>query len=203
VKIRVLLLGAAASLAMAGAANAGGWYVAAEAGLNGIGEEDVSGTFLGSPTTGTFEADLGWAVMASVGNAFSPGWRLEAELGFRHNDASSDLAQVTDISLMANVLYDFELSKDFDLTLGAGLGIAHTKLIIDGFSSDTDVNVAYQALVGLSYAVGPSTDLTLAYRYMDVVDPTIQIGQAVAIEFDSISNRTLSVGLRLHFSPDE
>jgi hypothetical protein len=38
---------------------------------------------------------------------------------------------------------------------------------------------------------------------MDVVDPTIQIGQAVAIEFDSISNRTLSVGLRFHFSQDE
>jgi opacity protein-like surface antigen len=54
--------------------------------------------------------------------------------------------------------------------------------------------------VGLSYAVGANTDLTLAYRYMEVVDPSFEFGQAATFDFDGISNRTLSVGLRWNFS---
>lgn len=175
----------------------------AEAGLNGVGDADVSGTLLGSPTTGTISTDIGWAFMATVGNEFSPGWRLEGELGFRHNDTTSDLAHIEDWSLMINVLYDFKLSTDFELSLGGGLGVDQSKFNISGFTSDTDTNAALQAILGLSYAVGPDTDLTLTYRYMAVIDPSFQFGQAATFDLDSIDNRTLTVGVRLHLGGGE
>jgi OmpA-OmpF porin, OOP family len=196
------LLGAVASVAMAGSASAGGWYVAGEAGLNGFGDADVTGTFLGAPTSGEVSSDLGWAIMATVGNAFSPGWRLEGELGFRNNDTTSDLARVEHWSLMLNVLYDFKLSTDFDLSLGGGLGVDHSKFNISGVTSDTDINAALQAILGLSYAIGPDTDLTLTYRYMAVIDPSFQFGDAATLNFDSIDNRTLTIGLRWHLGGD-
>ncbi len=199
-KTRGLLLGAVASAAMAGTASAGGWYIAGDVGLNGIADADVSGTFLGSPNTGTVSSDLGWAVTASVGTAFAPGWRLEGELGFRNNETTSDLAHVTDVSLMVNVLYDFELSSEFDLSVGAGVGIDQSKFNVPAFTSNTDINFAYQAIVGLNYALTPDTDLTLTYRIMNVVDPTFQFGQAATFEFDGIDNRTLSLGVRWQFS---
>ncbi len=193
-------MGAVASVAMAGSASAGGWYVAGEAGLNWIADADVSGTFLGAPTSGTVSTDAGWALVATIGNAFSPGWRLEGELGFRHNDTTSDIAQVEDWSLMLNVLYDFKLSTEFGLSLGAGLGVDQSKFNLSGFTSDTDTNVALQTMLGLSYALAPDTDLTLTYRYMAVFDPSFQFGRAATFDFDGINNRTLSVGVRWHFS---
>lgn len=181
---------------MAGSANAGGWYVAGEVGVNGIDDADASGTFLGAPTSGTFSTDTGWAIAATVGNAFAPSWRVEAELGFRNNDTTSDLARVEDWSLMINVLYDFTLSTDFELSVGGGLGVDQSKLNINSLTSDTDTNAAIQAILGLSYAVGSDTDLTLTYRYMAVIDPSFQFGQAATLDLDSLNNRTFTVGVR-------
>ena len=196
-RTRTLLLGAVTSVAMAGAANAGGWYVAGEAGANGIAQADVHGTFLGAPTTGTVSNDVGWVIMAAVGNSFAPRWRVEGELGFRHNDTSSNIAQIEELSLMVNVARDFELSSEFSLSLGVGVGIDDTKFNAGALSSDNDVNFAFQGLVGLNYAVSPNADITLTWRYFDVVDPSFQFGGAATLNFDDMANRSLTLGVRL------
>lgn len=188
---------------MAGSASAGGWYVAAEAGINGIDDADVSGTFLGAPTSGTVSTDTGWAITAAVGNAFSSGWRVEGEFAFRNNDTTGDLALIEDWSLLVNVLYDFKLSTDFEVSLGGGLGATQSKFNITSLTSDTDINAAIQAILGVSYAVGPDTDLTLTYRYMGVIDPSFQFAQAARFDVDGIYNRSLTVGLRWHLGGGE
>lgn len=198
-----LLLGVVASVAMAGSASAGGWYIAVEAGINGVDDADVSGTFLGAPTSGTISTDTGWAVAATVGNAFASGWRVEGELGFRNNDTTADLAQIEHWSFMVNVLYDFELSKDFDVSIGGGLGVDQSKFNINSLTSDTDTNAAIQAILGLSYALGSNTDLTLTYKYQGVIDPSFQFAQAATFEVDGIHDRSVTVGLRWHLGGAE
>lgn len=202
-RTKTLLLSAVASVAIASSASAGGWYVALDAGINGIDDADVSGTFLGGPTSGTISTDTGWAIAATVGNAFSAGWRVEGELGFRNNDTTSDLAQIEHWSLMINVLYDFELSNDFSVSIGGGLGVDQSKFNINSLTSDTDTNAAIQAILGLSYALGPDTDLTLTYKYQGVIDPSFQFGQAATFDVDGIYNRSLTVGLRWHLGVGE
>src|SRR5262245_14662955 len=89
-KTRSLLLGAAASLALAAAANAAvfeNWYISLEGGANWIDDANFNsftdGVF---DESGTFEFDTGWAVFASVGRSFYGNWRGELEFGYRDND---------------------------------------------------------------------------------------------------------------------
>lgn len=79
-KTRTLFLGAVASIALAGTANAGhfkGWYIGVEAGANWIEDADANilidlGTELGTTTTNAeLEFETGWAALATVGYARS------------------------------------------------------------------------------------------------------------------------------------
>ena len=73
---KALLLGAVASIAFAGSANAGhfnGWYVGLEAGANWIDDADAVGVADPAPpgppfltASGTESFDSGWAVLATL-----------------------------------------------------------------------------------------------------------------------------------------
>lgn len=214
-KTKTLLLGAVASIALAGTANAGhfhGWYVGLEGGANWI--DDIDAVVIVDPappgpplTTGstTFDVDAGWAVLATLGYSFDR-WRLEAELGYRDNETSAGTAEITEWSLMLNALYDIRLSPSLDLTLGVGAGYDRATVDLGGVLDDTDGNFAYQGIAGLSWAVGSRTDLTLTYRYLNVQEPEFEFsppGVDLTFVLDDVTKHTLTIGLRYDLYPDE
>lgn len=227
-KIRTLLLGACASLALSTAANAttiNGWYIGLEAGANWIEDADVANdtidpTFApGFPgTVSSFET--GWAAFGTVGYAWH-NWRLELELGYRDNEFDTFFVPPTsytgggdfdEFSSMVNVLYDFNVAERVGLFVGAGAGGDyinyennagfHTVPIHD----DTWV-FAWQAIAGVNYQLTSSTDLVLAYRYFNAEDPeftTIDGASDLHNDtYDRVRKHTATIGLRYHFGAPE
>lgn len=215
-KVRTLLLGACASLALSSAANAttiNGWYVSLEGGGNWI--EDIDAVLTRDPdppgggvaTSQTFEAETGWAVLASVGYGFGGGWRAEFEAGYRHNETTLvTAAEFEEWSAMLNVLYDIPLTERVALTLGAGAGADHLNLDVGVLAFDEDDwHFAYQGIAGLSYELTDKVDLFVNYRYFRVAEPDFS-GRALlpaagtlTVDFDDIVKHTATIGLRYRF----
>ncbi len=175
--LKSLLLGAAGVLAFGGVAHANGWYVSAEAGASvvddaGVRFETDPGTF-SYDLTGRF--DTGWAVMAAVGYSLQS-WRIEWEAGWRSNDKNQFTAipvstgALDEATLMFNMAYSWPIAQGLDFSLGGGAGLDYAILDIVNVD-DSDLNFAYQGIVSLDYALSPSTELTLGYRYLHVLDP--------------------------------
>ena len=211
---KALLLGAVASIAFASSANAAhfkGWYVGLEAGANWIDDVDAVGTVdTGSFTfsgTGAVPLESGWAALATVGFAFDDHWRLELEGGYRSNETDFyNIIEVTEWSVMANALYDINLSPNLDLTLGAGVGYDLATLDIGGVIDDDDGNLAYQGIAGLSYVINKRLDLTLTYRYLNVQEPSFTFvggGGSGTLAFDDVTKHTVTIGLRYDLTADE
>lgn len=213
-KTRTLLLGAVASIALAGTADAAhfkGWYIGLEAGANWIDDADsVVSIDLGEPppatTSGTVEFDTGWAVFATAGYAFDSNWRIEGELGYRANETTSGTAEVNEWSFMLNALYDFELSPSMTFSLGAGAGYDHATLELPAGLEDSQGNFAYQGIAGLNYALSKRLDLTLTYRYLVVDDPEFDFtagATTIGFDIENIHKHSVTLGLRYDLAPDE
>lgn len=218
-KTRSLLLGAAACLALASAAQAtNGYYISLEGGANWVDEwnHQQFTTDLGAVTNqevGSASFDTGWAVLASVGYGFTGHWRAELELGYRDNDLdeyTSDFALVPgaqgglkEYSIMANVLYDIPITERLGFSIGAGAGADFAKFdLSDGTHvSDDRWNFAYQGIAGVNYDIGSRTTLFVNYRYFRVTNPEFDFRPVATgfIEGDDIVKHTATIGLRYHF----
>ena len=174
-----------------------GWY----AGLEG-GWVKVHNTEL--PTLGysdiQFDQDLGpdaYAILGTAGYAFERNWRLELELGYRHNGLDEievslgdnaglgpiqvDGGRLREFTGFVNAVYDLPISQKWALSLGAGIGFDNVSLEIpdtDGagllFPIDVDNTVlAGQGLAGLTYHLASHWDLVLNYRYLKAADVTL------------------------------
>jgi opacity protein-like surface antigen len=204
---KLSLLAAASVLALTGTAHAKGWYVGLEAGLSNVADsEAIYDSGVPTLTEGTF--DNGWAVMASVGYAMQ-NWRIEFEAAWRSNDkdvfvflpvSTGDLDELT---VMYNMTYAFPLGNGLDLAVGGGAGLDYAMLDIVNLD-DSDANFAYQGIVQLNYALSPSTELTLGYRYLHVLDPEFEEPNAappVNIRFEDFDKHAVTVGVRYTFAP--
>jgi outer membrane protein OmpA-like peptidoglycan-associated protein len=223
-KIKAVLLAGTAAIALATSASASGLrgsYAAIEGGAGWIGSErilqEVAVTSV-ITTSPIFDTDFatGWAVLATLGYAFDNNLRAEIEAGYRRNDidrlvqlttpavlsASGDLSEFT---VMANLLYDFALGDKLTLSVGAGVGadLANLKAAALGVDDDEWV-FAYQAIAGLNYAIGRQTQLFLNYRYLhaDAPEYTAVTGvntvQHTALLGD-LGKHTATFGLRFFF----
>ena len=217
-KTRSLLLGAAASLSLASAANAthvNGYYVSLEGGANWVEDLDVVQLRDPDPAGGgvlsnaTFSVDTGWAVMATVGHGFANNFRVELEVGYRNNHTTLPTeAELEEWSAMVNVLYDIPLTERLSLSVGAGAGADFANLNIGVLSFDEDQwSFAYQGIAGLNYSLSDRLDLFANYRYFRVSEPEFE-GRAVFAgpapgsldaQFDDIVKHTATIGLRYHF----
>jgi outer membrane protein OmpA-like peptidoglycan-associated protein len=106
---------------------------------------------------------------------------------------------------MLNVIYDVPLTETLDLSIGVGAGIDFSNLEVDGID-DSDTNFAYQAIVGLSYAINKRLDLTLTYRYLNVDAPSYSaevMKNVYTANLDDIEKHTVTVGLRYDLYEDE
>ena len=217
-KVRSILLGTVAGLALAGTASAGqlpGWYIGIEGGANWVDDIDARAvTASGSTSQGSLSTDTGWAVLATVGYSFQNHFRLEGEVGFRHNGLDGSFITTSgsptaltgdfdELSLMANVLYDFQLGPKTVFSLGVGAGMDRANLQTAGLDVD-DWAFAYQGIAGLAYNLNAKTQLTLNYRYFRVSDLKFEIPPGLgAIEFEDVTKHTVTLGLRYSFGREE
>lgn len=215
------LLASAAALAMAALpasaegtmTGCGCWY-----GGVSVGGNTLQGQSLLTAFSGTLSADFdtGWAISAQAGYRFHNGFRGELALDYRKNnvdsidyfgpvgDADGDVSQT---SLMANVLYDIPLGDDFAVSLGAGVGLASANIDITGLSDSLIVDkgdgwgFAWQLIGGVSWSLSPNTEFYAEYHYFrndrhDVTTFPNGIPRDVGMDLE---NSTAMLGVRFAF----
>lgn len=218
---KTILLGAVASLALAGAASAAnyqGWYISLEAGVNVLDDSDVDNdtidpTFLGgfAPTSASF--DTGWAGMLSMGHSWGD-LRAEVELAYRSNDLDSFNVQGADFggggvfeefAVMGNLVYDWRLSDRWSLALGGGIGM--DQIHYDNESGwhtvpirDVEWVFAWQLIAGLNYEIDNQNTLFVNYRYFNAGDAEFTeadgFGDLHNDSYDDITKHAVTIGWR-------
>jgi OOP family OmpA-OmpF porin len=197
-RFHVLTGAALLALAVSYSANAAsdhhGWYLGLEGGwvkvqdseLPALGYSDIQ-----------FNQDLGakaYGVLGTAGYAFEGNWRLEFELGYRHNDVDNvDVSigpnaglglypanggQLREWTGFVNAIYDIPIGRKWSLDIGVGVGVDDVRLEIPdtdgaGLLKPIDVEnsvLAGQFLAGLTYRLSTHWDLDLNYRYLHAAD---------------------------------
>ena len=191
------LLAAAAMVAlpvMAQAQTAApGFYIGAEGGLNWLLNTTIGGT--------TVTPQTGWAAGGMIGYDFV-GPRVEVEGIYRQNQTyaggftgTAINNQISQLGIMANLLYDFAPASTITPYVGAGAGIA----FVDSNSSLGSTQFAYQGIIGLGWNVDTNFRVNLDGRYYGTSNPSVTVNG-----FNSTwSNNNFSVmlGLVFKFAP--
>jgi len=174
------LLSAAFCIFMpAGHAESTGWYMGLGAGLSmpaAIGLPSNSTVTVGS-TTYHFTAiarDIAAQGMVTFGYGWNNHLRVEGEISYRDPGISGVVvngqtvpignADLSEFTLLGNVLYDLPLSEKLSLTLGGGLGVGFTELQAGSAKQDSN-GFAFQTIAGLSYRWSEQIDLAFDYHY--------------------------------------
>lgn len=129
---------------------------------------------------------------------------LDTNLGVSVGDVVADgQGQVDTIFVMANVYYDFDLGGPLKPYVGGGAGVGFVDVDYSPSATaiiqDDSTAFAYQAMAGVTYEVGPATELFAGYRYRATTDVEVDATLFPA-EFD-IQNRgsIVEAGLRFTF----
>jgi outer membrane protein OmpA-like peptidoglycan-associated protein len=159
-----------------------GFYVGAVGGLNWVfsNSYNASVNTLGTVTTPAVNEsyNTGWAVGGMIGYDFV-GPRVEIEGMYRDSTGTGVLPSVPStfavdayqVSVMTNVLYDFNAGGRIVPYVGAGAGIAFLTINgIDGPAESTQF--AYQAIVGVGYNIDSTFRINLEGRYYGTTNPT-------------------------------
>ena len=169
--MKKVLLAAAAVMVLPAIAEAQdvqmpGVYIGVEGGLNWMFNSTILGVNV-SPQTG-------WALGGKIGYDWL-GPRVEVEGLYRQNQTGQFFGnraingQISQVSAMANFLYDFNATGTFVPYIGAGAGI--------GFV-DSDTNLgstvfAFQGILGVGYNFSPNLRFNLEGRYYGTTNPTV------------------------------
>src|SRR5258705_11171236 len=158
------LLAAAAALALPAGANAqSDWFTSTNPTWAGfyIGAEGAASWLLNN---NSYQMDTGWAAGGKVGYDFV-GPRVELEAMYHSNTGTGVVAfptgfanirgRIDQLSVMANVLYDFFPAAVVTPYIGGGLGVAFVDQNIQGCSLCT-TQFAYQGIVGIGYNATPA-----------------------------------------------
>lgn len=219
------LAGALVSTCLACAAQAGdGIYISLESGAGIVGDWEHTRTTFTSCGPETKNAiatfDAGWAVFGTAGYAIS-GWRVEIEGGYRDNEIDSLIKEdrrrrgtiekaadgdLTEASLMLNVVYDVPVFERLSLAVGLGAGADYARFKLATHATpveDEDLNFAYQGLAGVNYAVSESTVVFVAYRFTTVRDAAFEPAAHVAYAGEDFEKQTATAGVRFSFGTAE
>jgi outer membrane protein OmpA-like peptidoglycan-associated protein len=144
-KLKTTLLAAASMMVIAPAAHAyEGLYGAIGAGLNYMGDQDLTNDHVSGGGAYAIDTDVdydhGIGVYAAIGKAWGNNLRTELEFSYRDNSVDSIAADgggftgwpagtisgsTTTTAFLANFLYDFGTGGSFTPYLGAGVGVAN------------------------------------------------------------------------------
>jgi outer membrane protein OmpA-like peptidoglycan-associated protein len=121
----------------------------------------------------SYVMDTGWAAGGKVGYDFV-GPRVELEAMYHSNTGSAVVAfptgyanvtgRIDQLSVMANVLYDFFPAALVTPYIGGGLGVAFVDQNIQGCNLCT-TQFAYQGIVGVGYNATPALRIAVEGRY--------------------------------------
>ncbi|QNN67022.1 outer membrane beta-barrel protein [Sphingomonas lutea] len=186
-KLAIAVALASTALATPAVARDDSFYVGLEGGLMVVEDMAIEVTPRDTGITFPYIADhrYGWDVDAIAGYDFGS-VRVEAELGYK--TAGVDEVRTTTegfdadgegtaLSLMGNVLFEFGDDDGMTGYAGGGVGVANVKYDIDlddlppfgGVEfSDSHTRFAWQAILGVKWALGPNVDLGLKYRFFNV-----------------------------------
>jgi outer membrane protein OmpA-like peptidoglycan-associated protein len=152
-----------------------GFYVGAVGGVNWM----LNNSFNASASTPGFvlsgqsyaSMNTGWAAGGMVGYDFV-GPRVELEGMYRDNTGQfgSIGTDINQVSVMANVLYDFNAGGVIVPYIGAGAGVAFLNSGLLGASSSS-TQFAYQAILGVGYNIDPTFRINLEGRYYGTTSP--------------------------------
>jgi outer membrane protein OmpA-like peptidoglycan-associated protein len=167
------LLVAAAALVLPVAANAQtgtaypGFYIGAEGGLNWL------------LNNNSYQMDTGWAAGGKLGYDFV-GPRVELEGLYHSNTGTGNVffpggvanvrGRIDQVSVMANVLYDFMPTSAFTPFIGAGAGIAFVDSTIQGCNM-CSTQFAYQGIIGVAWNITEAFRLSIDGRYYGTTNP--------------------------------
>ena len=198
-KLKTTLFAAAATLAIAPAAQAyEGWYGSIGAGVS-VAEDDIDFEAVSGPVL--FDQDIdyraGVAVATALGYDYGNDWRFEFEFTYRDNQARfipGDNAgfpgfsrgfqgDITSQAYLVNVVRDFDTDRFVTPFIGLGVGIARISGQGDGSTSqntpvgqqtiaydDGFATFAAQAKAGLAFELAEDLALELSYRYLYTQD---------------------------------
>jgi outer membrane protein OmpA-like peptidoglycan-associated protein len=163
-----------------------GVYFGVEGGLNWMFNTTILGQNV-SPQTG-------WALGGKVGYDFI-GPRVELEGLYRQNNNGNFFGnraitgQISQVSAMANFLYDFNATGTFVPYIGAGAGVG----FVDSDFNLSSTTFAYQGILGVGYNATPNLRFNLEGRYFGTTNPS------VAGTTWNNNNITLLAGVQLKF----
>ena len=182
------LIAAAALVALPMASQAqslqpGGFYIGAEGGLNWLLNNSFTATVAvpGAVASGNVNGayNTGWLAGGMIGYDFI-GPRVELEGVYRNNTATLTIPTVAgsfggylnQVSIMANVLYDFNAGGMIVPYIGAGAGVAFLTAGDSNGGSSNATAFAYQAIAGLGWNIDTMFRVNLEGRYYGTTTPT-------------------------------
>jgi outer membrane protein OmpA-like peptidoglycan-associated protein len=144
-----------------------GFYIGAEGGLNWLLNNQ------------SYVMDTGWAVGGKVGYDFV-GPRVELEGMYHSNNGTAVVAfptgyanvrgRIDQVSVMANLLYDFFPGATITPYVGAGVGVGFVDANIQGCSLCLTM-FAYQGILGVGYNATPALRIGVEGRYYGTTNP--------------------------------
>jgi outer membrane protein OmpA-like peptidoglycan-associated protein len=211
-----MLLAAAALAAVTGVAHAyDGAYVRGDIGYttdtNFSADDD-------NIDWGDVSPDEGWMGLLGAGYAWSYGLRLEGEIAYRDNDfddsdALDDGGSLTAWSFMANGYYDFNRGGAVQPYVGLGVGMADVEVEAADlnpapavFADGSELTFAWQAMIGLGWAVAENLTIDVGYRYFNAegieFDVTVDTPQPALFDAEGdLEQQAVTMGLRYSFAP--
>src|ERR1700682_22144 len=181
------LLAAAALIALPAAANAqSSWFAPPGPKYPGIyiGAEGAANWLLNN---NSYIMDTGWAAGGKVGYDFV-GPRFEVEGMYHSNTGTAVVAfptgyanvsgRIEQISVMANVLYDFFPGATVTPYIGGGAGVAFVDANIQGCKTCLAM-FAYQGILGLGFNATPALRIGLEGRYYGTTNPGAYINNNI------------------------
>jgi OmpA-OmpF porin, OOP family len=166
VLIAVAAIAALPATAQAQDVQAPGVYFGVQGGLNWLFNTTILGQNV-SPQTG-------WALGGKFGYDFI-GPRVEVEGLYRQNNHGNFFGgraitgQISQVTAMANFLYDFNATGTIVPYIGAGAGVG----FIDSDFNLGSTTFAYQGILGVGYNATPNLRFNLEGRYIGTTNPQV------------------------------
>jgi len=166
VLIAVAAIAALPATAQAQDIQAPGVYFGVQGGLNWLFNTTILGQNV-SPQTG-------WALGGKFGYDFI-GPRVEVEGLYRQNNHGNFFGgraitgQISQVTAMANFLYDFNATGTIVPYIGAGAGVG----FIDSDFNLGSTTFAYQGILGVGYNATPNLRFNLEGRYIGTTNPQV------------------------------
>jgi opacity protein-like surface antigen len=188
--------------------SASGFYLSGSVGADSM--PNISAKVNSFPVTSSWKT--GYALTLAGGYRWDFGLRTELEYSYRDekvkafNFTSPWLGTQWDNSLMVNVLYELPTGFALRPYIGVGGGGSHMSwgdnfrnrgpIIYDG----TDTKFAWQAMIGVAYALTPQIDITVDYRLKGSESFNFRgsFANTGVTDFNE-RTRTLSLGARYMF----